>query len=393
MISRKIGLYIHIPFCIQKCQYCDFLSFPAGEEEKEQYVKQLLIEMKVRSANLKECVVDTVFLGGGTPSILNEKQIEKIMQGIFANFIVSEDAEITMEMNPKTVTEEKLKVCKDSGINRISFGVQSFDDKYLKLLGRAHSSKDFYENYQMARAVGFSNINVDLMSALPGQSLHDIQKTLQKVTSLSPEHISFYGLIVEEGTPFYEKYGEENRRREEGEERMGDELPGEQLEREMYQCICDTLQEHGYLHYEISNYGKPGFLCRHNLKYWERKEYLGLGLGAASLLENIRYANINDIGKYLETDFLNERDIMIMEKEVLDEKACMEEFMFLGLRKMKGISKNDFFHEFQRSYEEVYGAVHRELLSKGLLKEIGEYVSLSEKGIDVSNYVMGEYLL
>lgn len=393
MISRNIGLYIHIPFCISKCLYCDFLSFPMGEAEKEQYVNQLLSEIKVRSANLKGCVVDTVFLGGGTPSILKEEQIEKIMQRIFENFTVSEDAEITMEMNPKTVTEEKLKVCKDSGINRISFGVQSFDDKYLKLLGRAHSSKDFYENYEMARKVGFTNINLDLMSALPGQSLADIQNTLQKACELSPEHISFYGLIVEEGTPFYEKYGEENRRREEGEERAEDNLPGEQLEREMYQCICDTLSKEGFIHYEISNYGKEGFLCRHNLKYWERKEYLGLGLGAASLLGNVRYANISDMGKYLGADFLKEPEVMIADREILDKKACMEEFMFLGLRKMKGISKAEFFREFQKSYEEVYGGVHKALLLQGLLKEEGKYVRLSEKGIDVSNYVMGEYLL
>lgn len=393
MISRKIGLYIHIPFCIQKCQYCDFLSFQTGEEEKEQYVEKLLLEMKVRSANFKDCVVDTVFLGGGTPSILTEKQIERIMQEVFADFAVSEDAEITMEMNPKTVNEEKLRVCKENGINRISFGVQSFEDKYLKLLGRVHSVKDFYENYEMARKVGFSNINIDLMSALPGQSLIDVQTTLQRAIELSPEHISFYGLIVEEGTPFYEKYGEENRRREEGEERAEDELPGEQLEREMYQCIRDTLTEHGFFHYEISNYGKEGFLCRHNLKYWERKEYLGLGLGAASLIQNTRYTNSNDMGNYLAKDFSKFTESMIMEKEVLDEKACMEEFMFLGLRKMEGISKSEFFHEFKRSYEEVYGRVHKELLSKGLLKEVGEYVSLSEKGIDVSNYVMAEYLL
>lgn len=393
MRNRNIGLYIHIPFCIRKCQYCDFLSFAVGEEEKEQYVKQLLIEMKVRSAQQKDCVVDTVFLGGGTPSILNEKQIEKIMQGIFTCFHVDENAEITMEMNPKTVTEEKLKVCKENGINRISFGVQSFDDNFLKLLGRIHSAKDFYENYDMARKIGFSNINLDLMSALPGQTVSDIQKELEKAVEISPEHISFYGLIIEEGTYFYEKYGEEDKRREEGEESAADELPGEELEREMYQCISETLKEKGYVHYEISNYGKPGYQCRHNLKYWERKEYLGIGLGAASLVNNVRYGNIREFKEYMEKDFSVDRNSMIMEKEILDKKACMEEFMFLGLRKIAGIRKNDFFQEFQKTYDEVYGKVHKALLGRELIQEVGDYVRLSEKGIDVSNYVMAEYLL
>ena len=393
MRNRNIGLYIHIPFCIRKCQYCDFLSFAAEEEEKEQYVKQLLIEMKVRSAQQKDCVVDTVFLGGGTPSILNEKQIEKIMQGIFTCFHVDENAEITMEMNPKTVTEEKLKVCKENGINRISFGVQSFDDNYLKLLGRIHSAKDFYENYEMARKIGFSNINLDLMSALPGQKVSDIQKELKKAVELSPEHISFYGLIIEEGTYFYEKYGQEDKRREEGKESAADDLPGEELEREMYQCISETLKGKGYVHYEISNYGEPGYQCRHNLKYWERKEYLGLGLGAASLMKNVRYGNIRELKEYMEKDFSVDRNSMIMEKEILDKKACMEEFMFLGLRKMEGIRKDDFFQGFQKTYDEVYGKVHNTLLEKELIQEAGDYVRLSEKGIDVSNYVMAEYLL
>ena len=393
MISKKIGLYIHIPFCIQKGQYCDFLSFPAGEEIKEQYVNQLVTEMKVRSVQWKDRVVDTVFLGGGTPSILGERQIEKIMQGIFSCFKVEEKAEITMEMNPKTVTKEKLNVCKDNGINRISFGVQSFDDNYLKLLGRIHSVKDFYENYDMARKIGFSNINLDLMSALPGQSIIDIKKELEKVRKLSPEHISFYGLIVEEGTPFYEKYGEEEKWREEGEEQKDDELPGEELEREMYQCISENLKGQGYVHYEISNYGKPGYQCRHNLKYWERKEYLGIGLGAASLMENVRYGNVGELKQYLEKDFFANMDSMVSEKEVLDKKACMEEFMFLGLRKIQGINKNEFFNEFQKKYDEVYGETHRTLIRKGLILEEGEYIRLSETGIDVSNYVMSEYLL
>lgn len=392
MISKSLGLYLHIPFCVKKCQYCDFLSFSANEEMKESYIKQLISEIKVRSA-LHQGMVDTIFLGGGTPSVLKEEQIERILKAVHQYFKVDSSAEITMEMNPNTVTAEKLRVCKEYGINRISFGVQSFDDKYLKLLGRLHSAKDVYENYEMARKVGFSNINLDLMSALPGQTLLDIKKELQEVKRLSPEHISFYGLIIEEGTPFFEKYEAQELRREAGEEQAEDELPDESAEREMYQCISESLKAQGYIHYEISNYGKEGLECQHNLKYWSRQDYLGLGLGAASLLEEKRYTNVRDIKEYLQTDFSRHPQGMIGETEVLDRKSAMEEFMFLGLRKLQGISTVDFMECFQQSYENVYRTVHQKLVSQGLICKEGEYVKLTPKGIDVSNYVMSEYLL
>ncbi len=392
MINKRTGLYIHIPFCMKKCDYCDFLSFPATEQVKEQYVKQLITELQVRSAALKDCMIDTVFLGGGTPSVLAERQIAEIMNTVQKYFAIDKEPEITMEMNPGTLNHEKLSSYKESGINRISFGVQSMNNKELKLLGRIHSVEQFRENYEAARRAGFSNINIDLMSALPNQTLMDVQKNVMEAVKLAPEHLSCYGLIIEEGTVFYQKYEEQELRRQAGEERLEDALPTEQLEREMYQWIGEYLTEQGYGQYEISNYAKPGWECRHNLKYWERKEYLGVGLGAASFLGNIRSSNVRSMETYLRTDVRTKAEALTEEKEVIDEASAMAEFMFLGLRKMQGISKTEFYKSFGREYMQVYGNVHEKMVKQGLLEEKEDRVYLSKQGIDVSNYVMGEFL-
>lgn len=392
MISKKLGLYIHIPFCIRKCSYCDFLSFSATDQVKEQYVKQLIRELQVRSAAFKDCSVDTVFLGGGTPSVLEERQIAGIMDAVQGNFILERNAEITMEMNPGTVNEQKLMACHKAGINRISFGVQSMQNKELKLLGRIHTVEDFLENYTAARKAGFSNINIDLMSALPNQTLKDVQKNLMEAVKLFPEHLSCYGLIIEEGTPFYQKYEEQELRRQAGEERQEDALPTEQSEREMYQWISDFLAEQGYVHYEISNYAKPGMECKHNLKYWERKEYLGVGLGAASFVGDTRFSNVRSIEEYLQTDIEQEIEVLMEEREIIDETSAMEEFMFLGLRKLQGISKAEFYQSFGKEYMQVYGTVHHRMTGQGLLEEEGDRIRLTKLGIDVSNYVMGEFM-
>lgn len=392
MINKKLGLYIHIPFCIKKCSYCDFLSFPATEPVKEQYVKQLVKELEVRSAAFKDFSVDTVFLGGGTPSVLEERQIAEIMETVKKSFTLEEKTEITMEMNPGTVNEEKLRWYYKAGINRASFGVQSLQNNELKLLGRIHTVEDFLENYETARKVGFTNINIDLMSALPNQTLMDVQKNLKEAVKISPEHLSCYGLIIEEGTPFYQAYEEQEVRRQAGEERQEDALPTEQLEREMYQWISDFLTEQGYMHYEISNYAKPGRECKHNLKYWERKEYLGVGLGAASFWGEMRLNNVRTLQDYLKTDIRGDVERLVEEKEVIDETAAMEEFMFLGLRKLQGISQKEFYESFGKEYMQVYGKVHEKMICKGLLEEEGDMVRLSKRGIDVSNYVMGEFM-
>lgn len=391
MINRKLGLYIHIPFCIKKCSYCDFLSFSAKEPVKEQYVKQLIKELEVRSAAFKDCLVDTVFLGGGTPSVLEAGQITEIMETVQKKFRLEDKAEITMEINPGTVNREKFTTYYKAGINRVSFGVQSLQENELKLLGRIHTVEDFLDNYEVARQVGFTNINLDLMSALPHQTLENVQQNIKAAVKLSPEHLSCYGLIIEEGTLFYQAYEEQELRRQAGKELPEDALPTEQTEREMYQWISEFLTEQGYVHYEISNYAKPGMECRHNLKYWERKEYLGVGLGAASFVGDIRFSNVRSIEEYLQTDMEQEMKALMENQEMIDETAAMEEFMFLGLRKLQGISKKEFYKCFGKEYMHVYGKVHEKMVAQGLLEEAGDMVRLSKQGIDVSNYVMGSF--
>ena len=366
-MKKPLGIYIHIPFCVRKCKYCDFLSGPADEKTQRAYVEMLLKEIEQYGELLKTRQTDTIFFGGGTPSALPGEEIARIMEKIRSFGNVSEHAEISIEANPGTVTEEKLLQWKKAGINRISFGLQSADNEELKKLGRIHSWEAFLENYQLARKYGFDNLNVDLMSALPGQTVEIWKKTMEKVVSLEPEHISAYSLIIEEGTPFYEAYADHP-----------ELLPTEEEEREMYYETKTVLGKHGYERYEISNYAKPGYECRHNLSYWERTDYLGLGLGAASLLGNVRKSNQTELREYLEGNFEGER-------EVLSEENAMEEYFFLGLRKMKGVD--------WMPYKEQYTKVVEKLVTEGLLRKENEYIRLTELGIDVSNYVLSEFLV
>lgn len=366
-MKKSLGIYIHIPFCIKKCRYCDFLSAPAGREIQNAYIEKLLEEIEQYQKLLEQSQTDTIFFGGGTPSILQGEQIVRIMEKLRVFGNISETAEISIEANPGTVTEEKLKLWKKAGINRISFGLQSADDVELKSLGRIHTWAEFEENYHLARACGFSNINVDLMSALPGQSVDTWKYTMSRVVSLKPEHISAYSLIIEEGTPFYNIYAEHP-----------ELLPAEEEEREMYYQTKSFLASEGYERYEISNYAKEGYECRHNLSYWERVDYLGLGLGASSLIGNVRKSNQTDICEYLKGNFAGE-------EEILSETAAMEEYFFLGLRKMKGVNWT--------LYKEQYGGVIEKLMSEGLLESDGDYIRLTELGIDVSNYVLSEFLI
>ncbi|MDE6312311.1 MAG: radical SAM family heme chaperone HemW [Lachnospiraceae bacterium] len=393
MINKNAGLYLHIPFCMRKCSYCDFLSFPAGEDNREQYLKQLMKEIKERSLLLEDRCVDTVFLGGGTPSLFDGIQIGRLMETVTKYFKIEKHAEITMEMNPGTVDEGKLMAYKTSGINRISFGVQSMQEKELALLGRIHKVEEFRKNYQLARRLEFENINLDLMLALPNQTLQDVKYNLREAVALKPEHLSCYGLIIEEGTPFFQEYQQQELRRQAGEERVGDVLPGEELEREMYQWTCEFLHKEGYEQYEISNYSLKGYECRHNMKYWERGEYLGLGLGASSFLDNRRFSNVTDMKEYLSIDIGRMQEELVAEEEVIDRQAAMEEFMFLGLRKTAGISKKEFKDNFGAEYKQIYQSVHERMVHLGLLREEGDRICLTRQGIDVSNYVMSAFLL
>lgn len=374
---KELSIYIHIPFCVKKCNYCDFLSAPADGETRRRYVDRLLEEIKKAAGDYGEYEVASVFFGGGTPSVLASEDTMRVMACLRENFRLSPRAEITTEINPKTADDEKLKSYAALGFNRLSIGLQSAKEKELDILGRIHSYEDFLEAFYGARRAGFSNINVDVMSALPGQSVDSYISTLKKVLALSPEHISAYSLIIEEGTPFFEWYG------------LGELplLPSEEEERAMYEITGQLLEEQGYHRYEISNYAKPGYECFHNMAYWTRKEYAGFGIGAASFFSGVRFRNKGSLQSYLEGDFEKE------ERLVLTRQDCMEEFMFLGLRLTAGVSKHKFKMQFGVSMEEIYGEVLKKMEKLRLLKAEGDRVYLTRRGVDVSNYVMSEFLL
>ena len=388
-MNKKIEIYIHIPFCVKKCAYCDFLSCPADDETKDRYVQALCREIEWSKDCLKEYLVDTVFIGGGTPSILEEKYIGQILETLRNAARVSDDAEITIECNPGTLTMEKLEAYKDAGINRISLGLQSANDKELKTIGRIHDYEEFKKSFNLARLAGFNNINVDIMSALPGQTLESYKETLAKVITLNPDHISVYSLIVEDETPLKDRV-------ENGEVA----LPSEDEEREMYYYTKEFLEKTGYKRYEISNYAKDGYECRHNIGYWKRVEYLGFGIGAASLFKGERFSNTSDINRYMHV--LEKEDVMNADEvwkalneniETLTQKDEMEEFMFLGLRMTDGVSKSDFKKIFNCDIEAVYGNVIEKLANQNLIKEAGDLITLTDKGIDISNIVLANFLL
>lgn len=385
--KKPLELYLHIPFCVKKCDYCDFLSAPSDEKTMERYTKALVKEIELNKELMKEYLVDTVFIGGGTPSILEGNLIAGIMRALRSNAKIVEDAEITIECNPGTVTEEKLLSYKNAGINRISFGLQSANDEELRSIGRIHTYEEFLESYYMARECGFDNINIDLMSALPGQSEQSFKETLEKVVGLNPEHISVYSLIVEDGT-------EMSQRVKNARAKGIDILPSEEEERRMYYMTKTLLGKAGYGRYEISNYAKSGYECRHNIGYWARKDYLGFGIGAASLYKEQRYNNVADINSYMDR-LLNVEitSIKLQEnQQKLSTDEQMEEFMFLGLRMMEGVSIKLFEEKFGKKYDNVYGKVSDKLVTQGLLECVEEHVRLTERGIDISNYVMSEFL-
>lgn len=378
-MKKDLGLYIHIPFCVKKCEYCDFLSWNAEEEERQQYVAALLSEIESYREFAKGYRVSTIFIGGGTPSVLLPKQMEDILQKIYEIFELERRAEITIEVNPGTVDEEKLQCYKENGVNRLSMGLQSVKDEKLRLLGRIHTYQEFVESYELARKAGFDNISIDLISSVPGQTLQEWKEELETAAAQNPEHISVYQLIIEEGTPFYEKYAEHP-----------ELLPDEETSREIYLWTGKFLKEAGYEQYEISNYAKPGKESRHNLKYWERGDYLGLGLGAASMVRNIRMSNTKDMRTYLER--CDKAKTMREDVQFLEEPRQMEEFMFLGLRKTRGVSKKEFKRIFGREMDMVYEKALHKCLENGMLLEHKDRIFLSEEGTLLSNMVLSEFL-
>lgn len=383
MNQKELELYIHIPFCVKKCSYCDFLSAPATEQTREAYMAALFAEIRGNAEKYRERIVTTIFIGGGTPSLLSGRTVIQLMAELQKSFCVAENAEITMEVNPGTVTTEKLQDFRKAGINRISIGMQSAQEPELKMLGRIHDFDCFCRGYREAVEAGYENINVDIMSGLPGQTMETYRDTLEKVLHLSPvpQHISAYSLIVEEGTPFATM-------KEKGEL----PLPEEDTERAMYEETIEVLAQYGFRRYEISNYARKGYECRHNVGYWIRRDYLGLGIGAASLVDNRRFQNGRDLAAYLEhpLDCREEEQILTVEEQ-------MEETMFLGLRLTRGVSYENFEKKFGRSLEEVYGAVIAQNIADGLLtvrcEKTGEhFLALTGRGLDLGNYVMAQFL-
>ena len=383
---KRLGIYVHIPFCAKKCNYCDFYSLASGEDEKKAYVEALKREIREVSKNVNdEYRVYTIYFGGGTPSIIKAEYIKEILDEIKAGFKLYEDGffpEITIECNPKTVDMEKLLVYKEAGINRISLGLQSTDDDELRLLGRIHTYEDFLDSYDMVRKSCFTNVNIDLMSAIPKQKITTYERSLDELIKLNPEHISSYSLIIEEGTNFYKKYSENAP--------LVMDLPSEDEDRAMYELTSFRLAEAGYKRYEISNYAKDGYFSRHNTSYWERIPYLGFGVGASSLFENERHDNVGNLKEYIKNAGISDIRRNITKLSLRDE---MSEFMFLGLRLTDGVSKTNFSQNFTFTVEEIFGDIIKKHINNKLLIDNGEFLMLSARGLDISNYVLSDFLL
>lgn len=406
-MDRTLELYIHIPFCVKKCNYCDFLSFSSNQKTQEDYVNALLREIHYYGPLMKDRTVSTIYIGGGTPSWLAYEWMEEILSALYQNFQIAPDAEVSMECNPGTVTKESLQSYFSAGINRLSIGLQSADNEELKLLGRIHTYEQFVKTYEMARNTGFTNLNVDLISGLPYQNTEKFMDTLRKVIQFQPEHISAYTLIIEKGTPFYDQYKFDVVRQEAG--MKTEVLPTEDEAYRIYKMTQLTLKAAGYMQYEISNYAKNGYACRHNIGYWKRTNYLGMGLGASSLIDDVRYTNTTDLIHYMnETQNIQMKELEYEDRDknqkkvlgtgihangqLLDRKSQMEEFMFLGLRMNEGISRNEFKEAFHTPIEVVYRSVLEELKQEELLEMHAGRIYLTEKGMDLSNYAMAKFL-
>ena len=380
---KKLGVYIHIPFCKQKCYYCDFVSYANNEKYFEKYVQALIMEIdNFFQKNNNETEIETIYIGGGTPSIIDAKYIKKIMTKLQEKNALITAKEITIEVNPGTVTEEKLRTYKKIGINRLSIGLQSTDNNILKTIGRIHSYEDFLNTYKLARNQGFGNINVDLMIGLPNQKISDIKSSLEKIAELKPEHISVYSLIVEENTPIEKMLN------------IGKlELPDEELERNMYWYVKNFLELNGYKHYEISNFAKEGYESKHNLDCWNQKEYIGFGVAAHSYIDDVRFGNTDSIEEYLENcengEFEKNRIIDEVEKDVFSRE---QEFMLIGLRKIDGVSIQDFKNKFGDNPIFIFKDELSKLVGEGLVVVDFDSIRLTNKGLDLANLVWEEFV-
>lgn len=387
---KDVGIYVHIPFCKQKCYYCDFNSFADKNEFKEEYMKWLLYEIEHVGEGNKEDYeqnrddlvrVHTIYIGGGTPSILDSKFIKKIMETIRENFYVIEDAEVTIEVNPGTVDEQKLQDYIDCGINRVSIGLQETDDALLKSIGRIHTYEQFLITYEKARKVGFENINVDLIIGLPNQNIKNVKSSISQIIELNPEHISVYSLIVEEGTRLNEMIEDKS------------VLPiDDKEEREMYWYVKNKLEKNGYHHYEISNYAKPGFESKHNTDCWNQKDYIGFGAGAHSYTNAARFSNVDSIEEYISNyqKGEEEKNFVFHERQTLE--SAMKEFMMLGLRKIDGVTISDFKNKFVQNPVYIFKDELQKLINEDLIEIDENYIRLNKNGMDFANLVWEEFV-
>lgn len=376
---KDLSLYIHIPFCMSKCYYCDFTSFPNNKEKIQGYIDSLIKELELYKERIKDYNINTIFIGGGTPSCIDANYIYKILEYINCNFNVSKTCEISIETNPGTLNKEKVKIYKESGINRVSMGVQSLKEDLLKVIGRIHNADDFYKSLELLRKANFNNINVDLMFGLPGQTLDMVLDSLKKVVELNIEHISYYGLILEENTKLYNMYNQGKIN-----------LPNEDVERDMYHKTREYLINRGYEHYEISNYALSNYECKHNLTYWNVMPYLGVGLGSHSNIEGKRFWNTIHIDKYIEK--LKENIIPIEDEEIIDINTEIEEFCILGLRKIQGIDKKQFKLRFNNEIETIYKDIINKHVNNGLVINSEDFISLTNRGLDLANLVEMDFL-
>jgi len=374
MKADSIGLYVHIPFCLKKCNYCDFCSFSAlSESERNEYINRLVREINSYSRREK-IKLDSIFFGGGTPSLLSVDEFSKICDAISNSFEISLDCEFTLEANPKTLTEEKLILYKARGVNRISIGMQSIHGKELKKLGRIHDFEDFKSAYKLVRASGIENVNVDIMYGIPEQTMESLNETLSALVDISPEHISAYGLIIEENTPFFNMIKTLN-------------LPTDDAECDMYEHICSFLSAHGYSHYEISNYARPGYESRHNLKYWECREYIGVGVAAYSYFDGWRFGNSSKLCEYL-----SENSTEYISREKVDSESEAYEYVMLGLRLSRGISLSAYKERFSCDFLSGREEKIKEYINNGYMIVADDRLSLTEKGFYVSNTILTELL-
>ncbi len=378
---KYLGLYIHIPFCKRKCHYCDFISFSGKQELIEQYINSLKKEISNYKINKEDYLIETIYFGGGTPSYIDSKYIIEVLQQLKQKFNISKDAEITIEINPGTVDEQKLKEYYNAGINRISFGLQSTKSELLKLIGRIHSYSDFLESYNLAKKIGFKNINIDLMIGLPVQTLEDVKKDLERITELKPEHISVYSLIVEEGTVIEQKISNKELY-----------LPSEELERKMYWEVKNTLEEKGYKHYEISNFSKFGYESKHNLACWNQEEYIGFGLAAHSYIDNKRYSNTEDLEEYIVWVALQGDPQTRTIHETQSKEDKMKEYMLLSLRKIEGVKISDFKNKFVDNPIYIYRESLNKLVTQELIEIDIDSIKLTNKGLDLANIVWEEFV-